>query len=145
MSFEEQFYLAWVAEHCERYEDMIEFLKVLQDKGDDLTVDERNLLSVAYKNSISERRTAWRAFSSISQNKKYEKYNKSIEAYKEKVVNEMQEICDRVVEVIDKYFLQRAKDAESKVFFHKMKADYFRYMAEVSTGAKLDNIKQQAL
>ena len=89
MSFEEQFYLARVAEHCERYEDMIEFLKVLQDKQEDLTVDERNLLSVAYKNSISERRTAWRAFTSISQNKKYEKYNKSIESYKERVVLEM--------------------------------------------------------
>ena len=106
-----------------------------------MTVDERNLLSVAYKNSISERRTAWRAFTSISQNKKYEKYNKSIEAYKVKVVQEMQEICDKVVEVIDKYFLAKAKDAESKVFFYKMKADYFRYMAEVTSGAALDNIK----
>ena len=57
----------------------------------------------------------------------------------------MQDICDKVVEVIDKYFLAKAKDAESWVFFHKMKADYFRYMAEVTTGAKLDNIKQQAL
>ena len=120
---------------------MIEFLKVLQNKNEDLTVDERNLLSVAYKNSISERRTAWRAFTSISQNKKYEKYNKSIEAYKVKVVQEMQEICDKVVEVIDKFFLPKAKDAESKVFFYKMKADYFRYMAEVTSGAALDNIK----
>ena len=38
----------------------------------------------------------------------------------------MQDICDKVVEVIDKYFLAKAKDAESWVFFHKMKADYFR-------------------
>ena len=80
---------------------MIDFLKVLHEKTEDLTVDERNLLSVAYKNSISERRTAWRAFTSIAQNKKYEKYSKSIESYKEKVVTEMQEICDKVVAVID--------------------------------------------
>ena len=53
----------------------------------------------------------------------------------------MQEICDKVVEVIDKFFLSKSKDSESKVFFYKMKADYFRYMAEVSSGAKLDNIK----
>ena len=84
--FEEQFYRARVAEHCERYEDMIDFLKILQNKTEDLTVDERNLLSVAYKNAISEWRTAWRAFTSISQNKKYEKYGKSIETYKEKIV-----------------------------------------------------------
>lgn len=143
--FEEQFYLARVAEHCERYEDMIDFLKVLQEKKEDLTVDERNLLSVAYKNAISERRTAWRAFTQIAQNKKYDKYSESITKYKEKVVAEMQSICDKVVEVIDKYFLSKAQDVESKVFFYKMKADYFRYMAEVCTGNKLDLIKTQAL
>jgi len=88
-NYDEQFYLARVAEHCERYEDMIEFLKVLQTKDGDLTVDERNLLSVAYKNAISERRTAWRAFTSIANNKKYDKYLNSIEAYKNKVVDEM--------------------------------------------------------
>lgn len=96
--FDEQFYLARVAEHCERYEDMIDFLKVLRDKDEDLNVDEWNLLSVAYKNSISERRTAWRAFTSIAQNhKKYARFIPSIDAYKEKVVNEMQAICDEVV------------------------------------------------
>jgi len=47
--------------------------------------------------------------------------------------------------VIDGHFLLKAKDAESKVFFYKMKADYFRYMAEVSTGVRLDAIKKQAL
>ena len=87
--FEEQFYLARVAEHCERYEDMINFLKVLSEKTEDLTVDERNLLSVAYKNAITERRTAWRAFTSIAQNKKYQKYLNSIESYKTRVVKEM--------------------------------------------------------
>ena len=143
-NFEEQFYLARVAEHCERYEDMIDFLKILKQKEDDLTVDERNLLSVAYKNSISERRTAWRAFCSIAQNKKYEKYSKSIQEYKDKVVEEMQGICDRVVIEID-HFLEKAKDEESKVFFYKMKADYFRYMSEVSTGDKLEQIKASAL
>ena len=143
-NFEEQFYLARVAEHCERYEDMIDFLKILKQKEDDLTVDERNLLSVAYKNSISERRTAWRAFCSIAQNKKYEKYSKSIQEYKDKVVEEMQSICDRVVIEID-HFLEKAKDEESKVFFYKMKADYFRYMSEVSTGDKLEQIKASAL
>ena len=77
---------------------MIDFLKVLRDKDEDLNVDEWNLLSVAYKNSISERRTAWRAFTSIAQNhKKYARFIPSIDAYKEKVVNEMQAICDEVV------------------------------------------------
>ena len=56
----------------------------------------------------------------------------------------MQSICDRVVIEID-HFLEKAKDEESKVFFYKMKADYFRYMSEVSTGDKLEQIKASAL
>ena len=59
--------MAKITEQTERYEDMLEAMnKVVQSNGD-LTVEERNLLSVAYKNSIGSRRTAWRAISSIEQ------------------------------------------------------------------------------
>ena len=33
--------------------------------GSDLKEEERNLVSVAYKNTVGSRRTAWRALSSI--------------------------------------------------------------------------------
>ena len=66
MSVEENIFLARVAEQAERFEDMVEFLKaVLDQKGADLTADERNLLSVAFKNLISSKRTAWRTISAI--------------------------------------------------------------------------------
>ena len=51
---------------------MVDFLKpVLDAKGGDVTSDERNLLSVAFKNLISSKRTAWRTISAIEQNAKY--------------------------------------------------------------------------
>ena len=45
----------------------MEYIKkaVINFETQELTVEERNLLSVAYKNSIGSRRTAWRAISSI--------------------------------------------------------------------------------
>ena len=49
-SVEEKIFLARVAEQAERFEDMVEFLaEVLEQKGADVTADERNLLSVAFK------------------------------------------------------------------------------------------------
>lgn len=51
-TFDESIYLARVAEQADRFEDMIEFLQVLGDKSDDLKVEERNLLSVAFKNAV---------------------------------------------------------------------------------------------
>ena len=72
MSVEEHIFLARVAEQAERFDDMVDFLKpVLDQKGGDITSDERNLLSVAFKNLISSKRTAWRTISAIEQNPKY--------------------------------------------------------------------------
>lgn len=37
--------------------------------------------------------------------------------------------------LLDKYLIPKASNAESKVFYLKMKGDYYRYLAEVATGA----------
>ena len=59
--YEKQIYLAMLAEQCGRYEDMMEFLEeMVKSKTEDLTSDERNLLSIAYKNTISQDRQAIR-------------------------------------------------------------------------------------
>jgi 14-3-3 protein beta/theta/zeta len=36
--------------------------------------------------------------------------------------------------LLDKYLIPKASNPESKVFYLKMKGDYFRYLAEVATG-----------
>jgi 14-3-3 protein epsilon len=66
MSTEENIFMGRVAEQAERYEDMVDFLNpVVKEKGSNLTVEERNLLSVAFKNLVGSRRTAWRTVSAI--------------------------------------------------------------------------------
>lgn len=37
-------------------------------------------------------------------------------------------------DLLDKYLIPQASGAEGKVFYLKMKGDYFRYLAEVATG-----------
>ncbi|KAH0826837.1 hypothetical protein HID58_092537 [Brassica napus] len=66
---EEFVYMAKLAEQAERYEEMVEFMEKVSASvdGDELTVEERNLLSVAYKNVIGARRASWRIISSIEQ------------------------------------------------------------------------------
>lgn len=54
MSTEENIFMARVAEQSERFKDMVDFLRpVIKEKASSLTTDERNLLSVAFKNLIS--------------------------------------------------------------------------------------------
>ena len=80
---EEQIFLARVAEQAERFEDMVKFLsQVLDVKGADVTSDERNLLSVAFKNLISSKRAACRTITAIEQNPKYSKFSAELAKYK---------------------------------------------------------------
>ncbi|KAL6945352.1 14-3-3 protein [Hanseniaspora vineae] len=66
-SRESSVYLAKLAEQAERYEEMVENMKNVASSGEELSVEERNLLSVAYKNVIGARRASWRIVSSIEQ------------------------------------------------------------------------------
>ena len=65
LNHDELIYMAKICEQTERFDDMLGYMKKVLDAKTDLTVEERNLLSVAYKNSVGSRRTAWRVISSI--------------------------------------------------------------------------------
>ena len=62
---EELIYMSRISEQTERFEDMLDYMKKVVQMGSELNEEERNLLSVAYKNTVGSRRTAWRALTSI--------------------------------------------------------------------------------
>jgi len=136
---EEAVYMAKLAEQAERYDEMVkEMDKVakLVSEGE-LTVEERNLLSVAYKNVIGARRASWRIISSIEQ-KEESKGNVDhvarIRNYRSDVVElELSDICLSILSLLDNHLIPSATTGESKVFYLKMKGDYHRYLAEFKT------------
>lgn len=105
--------------------------------GNELSVEERNLLSVAYKNVIGSRRASWRIVSSIEQ-KEESKGNteqvSKIKAYRQKIENELRDVCNDILSVLNENLIPVAQGGESKVFYYKMKGDYYRYLAEFLTG-----------
>merc|ERR1712224_850092 len=107
-----------------------------------LSVEERNLLSVAYKNAVGSRRAAWRIITSVEQKEKSkgnEDNAKWAKEYCSKVEAELQKICDTILGLLDGDLIKQAGSGESKVFYQKMKADYYRYIAEYKDGqAKTD-------
>merc|ERR1712226_165811 len=54
--------------------------------------------------------------------------------YREKVEKELRDICQDVLALLDNFLIAKASNAESKVFYLKMKGDYFRYLSEVAVG-----------
>ena len=145
-SVEENIFLARVAEQAERFEDMVDFLAlVLDSKGADVTSDERNLLSVAFKNLISSKRAACRTIAAIEQNPKYTKYTQALAGYKQGIETKLTGDCQKIIEMIREKVLAKKCDGEAKAFFVKMVGDYYRYIAENAKGNLLEQVKQNAL
>ncbi|XP_077212744.1 14-3-3 protein 1 [Tasmannia lanceolata] len=135
-------YLAKLAEQAERYEEMVSFmgkLVVESSCSGELTVEERNLLSVAYKNVIGSRRAAWRIVSSIEQKeegRKNEEHVALVKDYRALVETELTEVCAGILKILDSHLIPSSNVSESKVFYLKMKGDYHRYLAEFKVGSE---------
>ena len=131
-------FLARLAELAERYEDMASYMTAVSRMQQELTVEERNLLSVAYKNAVGSRRASWRTVSTHEQKettKGNEEHSKIAQEYRKKVESELSKICQNILDLLDKNLIPSAsKNGESKVFYYKMKGDYYRYIAEVALG-----------
>lgn len=144
---EDQVYMAKLAEQAERYDEMVTYMKDVAKMGTELSVEERNLLSVAYKNVIGARRASWRIISSIEQkeeSKGNQDHVEKMKEYRQKVEEELEEICHDILEVLDKHLISTAASEESKVFYCKMKGDYYRYLAEFATNEKRDQAGENA-
>lgn len=117
--------VARIAEQAEQYDDMIALLKpYVEAKQDDLDFEERNILSVAYKNSVGMRRIAWRAANKAKGMRKYSKYSDQIHEYLSRLEEECVDLCKDMLNLIQKHLLPKVKkysqDPESEVYFLKL-------------------------
>ena len=143
---EEKIFMARVAEQAERFDDMVDFLKpILKEKSGEFSVEERNLLSVGFKNLIGGKRTAIRTIAAIEQNPKYQKFGTALGDYKKKIEHELQKDCQNIIDMIKNDGMKSQQEAESKAFFLKMIGDYYRYMAESAQGDVLAKARDGAL
>lgn len=130
---------AKLAEQAERYNDMVDIMKKVIEVKPCLCNEERNLLSVAYKNEVGARRSSWRVMSTleVKSEREPEKWNSClIKEYREKIEQELNDLCNDVQNLLDKYLIPNSSEAscehDNKVFYLKMKGDYYRYQAEVA-------------
>ncbi|KAM6506521.1 hypothetical protein FSOLCH5_013497 [Fusarium solani] len=117
---------------------MVPHLKAVVNIGGELSVNERNLLAIAYKNVVDTRRASWRIIYSIEQKESRgnEKYIATICGYRIKIENELEMVCQDVLDLLDRSLIPNTGSDESKAFYYKMKGDYSRYLAEFASGEK---------
>lgn len=115
---------------CFCFSEMVDAMKKVAKLDLELTVEERNLLSVAYKNVIGARRASWRIISSIEQKEESKGTDDKLEMirqYRSQVEKELRDICSDILGVLDKHLIPAASTGESKVFYFKMKVSFIEY------------------
>lgn len=141
-------YMAKLSEQAERYDEMVEYMKKVAQMNIELSVEERNLLSVAYKNIVGARRSSWRVVSSIEQKEESRGNDAKVQKIKEYITTvegELDKICGDILDLIDTNLIPNASSSESKVFYYKMKGDYYRYIGEYTTGDKRKEVGDNSL
>ncbi|XP_041482869.1 14-3-3 protein zeta/delta-like [Lytechinus variegatus] len=141
--------LAKISEMAERYDEMVGYMKRVAKEGNaDLDSAERNLLSVAYKNVVGARRSAWRIINGLEQ-KAAEKGKEPDAAYAKQyrleIEQELKDISNDVTELLTNTLIAHATADDSKVFYHKMEGDYSRYLAEIATSEDRGEIAGRSL
>merc|ERR1719493_390267 len=93
---------ARIAEAAERYSDMCAFLNKLVmikcEKNEALSVDERNLLSVAYKNVVGSKRQSWRM---LSQGNFDDLPKDQLDQYRSIIEKELEVTCHEVIKLLE--------------------------------------------
>ncbi|KAJ0395419.1 hypothetical protein P43SY_001843 [Pythium insidiosum] len=144
-------FLAKLSEQAERYDDMVTHVKeLIKTTDDELSVEERNLVAVAYKNVVGARRAGWRVMSSIERHQ--EKYlgtssakDPRVATYRRGIEDELTASCQELLQLLETHLLPRTESDEAKVFLHKTVGDYCRYLAEVQVGETRETTAKRAL
>lgn len=153
--------IARVTETAERFEDMCVVMGLLVKQKKEakaaLSVEERNMLSVAYKNVVGQRRASWRSLNDSAKEDKGEEMELAKE-YKGIVEVELESKCNEVLKLLqdnlvddtivagdktspDSLSNEESEKFETQVFYLKMCGDYYRYLAEFSDN---DDYKKNA-
>ena len=120
--------------HFEKYDEQkenIETMKRVISLNPSLTSEERNLLSLIYKNALNNRRNGLRVFPSLAEPKNRSNFlYQQINDFKELLLKELNQICLDLCNLIETKLLPVASTPEIRVYYEKLQADYYRYMAE---------------
>eukprot|EP00039_Didymoeca_costata_P020549 m.341633 g.341633 ORF g.341633 m.341633 type:complete len:252 (-) comp20285_c0_seq1:32-787(-) len=133
-SSDDRVFLVQAAVSAKRYDDGIEVLETTAKELGKLTQSERLLFASVCRKATSLLRSAWKYYSDEGQAATSPLRVKIACALScTQIEEKLRDKCQRVVEFVDN-LLEKSSDDEATIFYHKMKGDHLRYIAEFETG-----------
>jgi 14-3-3 protein epsilon len=118
-------------EHVQRMEEQDENISAIKRAivlNPVLTTDERQVLSLTFKNAITSRRRAIKNVTDLIQATDHP--IQRLVDFQSQLRGELREICTDLIQLIDTALLPVSDLPEPRLFYEKMKADYYRYICE---------------
>ncbi|KAJ7591098.1 14-3-3 domain-containing protein [Mycena floridula] len=143
-------YLAGVMGEAERYTDVVNQIRYIVENFDPrLTIDERNLVSVAYKNRTNTLRSSWRVVQTLFEMESSRSAPAGrlalLRSQREKIERELADVCNDSVRLLEDHLLAAAQAGEEEVFYLKMRGDYYRYLAEFCQKREREKFAEESL
>lgn len=103
----------------ERYDDMVEFIRPIASLNKELTVEERELFSISFRNKFVLLRSSLQTITLIENKlRNYKEYQLELmKQYREKIATELMNVCNDVLSILDQNLIPFATANESKVLF----------------------------
>ena len=141
-------YLIKLFQRTERYPEMVKAINKYVEQNPKLSKEEQKMLCDGYKNIISDKRNSLRLLNNLSKKEEEEgkpiNHKKQINIIKEKIQNELISIFKEIHSMLDQFLIPNSQDIETKIFYMKIKADYYRYHCEFAEGDQFDESKNNA-
>ena len=133
-NLDKNIFLAQLLQQCNCLKESRKFLILeLKSRDKNFSKDERILFASVNKNlllGIRDTLLRIQIYEKECKKKKKLRHLNYLKEYKKKVYNELTQFCEETIALLDNILLKRAEDDESKVYYLKMKADYYRYLTE---------------
>lgn len=137
-SFEDLIYCGRICDQVEQFDWMLIFVDEIINRARPLNFDERNMVSVSFKNTVGPARTSWRIAESIcrreigkNQVAENDSQLQHIKKIKKQCERNVEKICTQILERLEKKIMPVEADEQAQIFYLKMQGDYYRYIAEV--------------
>ena len=150
--YPKEIFYAMLAQQTNRNEEMIDYLQtyISTQLKEEISKNLRNLLYIAYKSHFNPLRNSLKviiAYETKEKRKEISLYLPYIQEYKTKLETLLTNSFNNILNFIETVIKNNTinNNIENKIFFLKLKADFNRYMCEISQGDLKEKVKGDAL
>ena len=141
-------YLATILENAGKHEEAMKYMEeIAKSKKNELSIEEINLLTISFNNQITKKLNQIKILNKVIAkdeltNSKYLKTDTNIRDIIQRDIND---ICNKMINLCDNYLLNKTEKNETKILYLKLRGQYYRYLSDVLENEQQKDANKNAI